>query len=271
MKNINNSDICINFAPANHTIMAKVEDFFGTLNTVNDIQDERYSHLELLKRAVDAMANATYQSIYVIDYFKREFLHVASNPLFLCDHTAEEMLQMGYDFYIKHVPTEEQAMLLEINEAGFRKFNDTPLDERKGCFMSYDFHISDGDSTFLVNHKITPFALADDGRAWLAMCVVSLSSHSEPGHIEFHKKGDAKYWEYSIDYHRWMPREAVMLRPQEKQVLILSAQGFTVAQIADKMCRSVDTVKTYKRLMFERLGTRSITEALTLATNSGLI
>ncbi|MBR5102091.1 MAG: helix-turn-helix transcriptional regulator, partial [Muribaculaceae bacterium] len=65
--------------------------------------------------------------------------------------------------------------------------------------------------------------------------------------------------------------DTVKLRPQEKQVLMLSAQGHTVAQIADKMCRSVDTIKTYKRLMFERLGTRSITEALTLATNSGLI
>jgi DNA-binding NarL/FixJ family response regulator len=54
-------------------------------------------------------------------------------------------------------------------------------------------------------------------------------------------------------------------------VLILSAQGLTVAQIAEKMCRSVDTIKTYKRVMFERLGTRSITEALTLATNSGMI
>lgn len=251
--------------------MAKVEDFFSTINSVSDIQDEQYAHLELLKRAIDAMANATYQSIYVIDYFKREFLHVASNPLFLCGHTAEEVQQMGYTFYIEHVPIDEQAMLTEINEAGFQKFNDTPLGERKWCFMSYDFHISDGDSTFLVNHKITPFALANDGRAWLAMCVVSLSSHSEPGHIEFHKKGDAKYCEYSLDHHRWILKDAVTLRPQEKQVLILSAQGYTVAQIADKMCRSVDTIKTYKRLMFERLGTRSITEALTLATNSGLI
>ena len=263
--------VCCNFALINQTIMAKVEDFFGTINSVSDIQDERYAHLELLKRAVDAMANATYQSIYVIDYFKREFLHVASNPLFLCGHTAEEVQYMGYAFYIEHVPKEEQAILTEINEAGFNKFNSTPLNERKGCFMSYDFHISDGEDTFLVNHKITPFALADDGRAWLALCVVSLSPHSEPGHIEFHKKGDARYWEYSLDYHRWIPKEAVTLRPQEKQVLILSAQGYTVAQIADKMCRSVDTIKTYKRLMFERLGTRSITEALTLATNSGLI
>ena len=87
--------------------MAKVEDFFSTINSVSDIQDEQYAHLELLKRAIDAMANATYQSIYVIDYFKREFLHVASNPLFLCGLTAEEVQDMGYVFYIEHVPAEE--------------------------------------------------------------------------------------------------------------------------------------------------------------------
>ncbi len=232
--------------------MVRIEDFFSDENSVSGLNDERYSHVEMLKRAIDAMANATYQSIYVIDYFKREFLHVASNPLFLGGHTAEQMKKMGYRFYIEHVPENEQAMLLEINSAGFKKFND-------------------GENRFLINHKMTPFAYADDGRLWLAMCVVSLSSHSEAGHIELRKKGASTYWEYSLEQHCWLTRETLTLRPQEKQVLILSAQGLTVAQIADKMNRSVDTIKTYKRVMFERLGTRSITEALTLATNSGLI
>ncbi|MBQ1722535.1 MAG: helix-turn-helix transcriptional regulator, partial [Muribaculaceae bacterium] len=186
-------------------------------------------------------------------------------------HTAEQMKAMGYQFYIDHVPEDEQAMLLEINTAGFKKFNSIPIGERIGYFISYDFHIVDGEKSFLINHKMTPFALADNGRLWLSMCVVSLSSHSEPGHIELRKKGAPTYWEYSLDYHRWITRNTVKLRPQERQVLILSAQGLTVAQIADKMNRSVDTIKTYKRVMFERLGTRSITEALTLATNSGLI
>ncbi len=255
----------------NLLIMARVEDFFFDENSVRGLNDERYSHIEMLKRAIDAMANATYQSIYVIDYFKRKFLHVASNPLFLGGHTAQKMKEMGYQFYIEHVPEAEQAMLLEINTEGFKKFNSIPLDERKGYFISYDFHIVDGENRFLINHKMTPFALADDGRLWLSMCVVSLSSHSEPGHIELRKKGASTYWEYSLDHHRWITKETVKLRPQEKQVLILSAQGLTVAQIADKMNRSVDTIKTYKRVMFERMGTRSITEALTLATNSDLI
>ena len=204
--------------------MAKIDDFFTLTNRVEGVDDERYRHLAPMMSAIDAMANATYQSIYVIDYFKQGFLHVASNPLFLCGHTAEEVRQMGYRFYIDHVPAEEQVMLTEINEVGFKRFNKTPLDDRNSCFMSYDFHIVNDGNRYLVNHKITPFALNDNGRAWLALCVVSLS-----------------------------------------------AQGYTVPQIADKMCRALDTVKTYKRAMFERLGVRSITEALTVATNQGLL
>ena len=76
--------------------MARIEDFFFEENSVSELSGDRYAHIEMLKRAVDAMANATYQSIYVIDYFKREFLHVASNPLFLGGHTAEQMKKMGY-------------------------------------------------------------------------------------------------------------------------------------------------------------------------------
>ena len=84
--------------------MARIEDFFFEENSVSELSGDRYTHIEMLKRAVDAMANATYQSIYVIDYFKREFLHVASNPLLLGGHTAEQMKKMGYRFYIEHVP-----------------------------------------------------------------------------------------------------------------------------------------------------------------------
>ena len=251
--------------------MAKIEDFFTLTNYVESVNDERYSHLDPMIRAIDAMANATYQSIYVIDYFKQGFLHVASNPLFLCCHTALEVQRMGYKFYIDHVPADEQMMLTEVNEVGFKRFIETPLEVRDRCFMSYDFHIVNDNSRYLVNHKITPFALADDGRAWLALCVVSLSPHNTPGHVEFRRKGEKTYWKYDLVKHQWQEHTTLTLREQEKQVLILSAQGYTVPQIADKMCRALDTVKTYKRALFERLGVRSITEALTVATNQGLL
>ncbi len=251
--------------------MAKIEDFFSGSNTMSEVDQALYGNLEPLKRAVDAMANATYQCVYIIDYHKRNFLYMSQNPLFLCGNTAEQVQQMGYEFYLKYVPKEEQQMLIELNEAGFAKFNAMPIDARSSCFMSYDFHLDYGTSRYLVNHKITPFVLAEDGRVWLALCVVSIAGKCTAGNIEFHRKGEQRYWQYDLDVHCWRECETVKLRPQDKEVLMLSAQGMTVQQIADKMCRSVDTVKTYKRVLFERLNVKSITEALVTATNSGLI
>jgi DNA-binding CsgD family transcriptional regulator len=42
-------------------------------------------------------------------------------------------------------------------------------------------------------------------------------------------------------------------------------------EIAEKMFHSVDTVKFYRRQIFEKLNVKNITEALSLATNYGLV
>ena len=42
-------------------------------------------------------------------------------------------------------------------------------------------------------------------------------------------------------------------------------------EIAEKMLRSFDTVKFYRRQIFEKLDVQNITEALSLATSYGLV
>ena len=137
--------------------------------------------------------------------------------------------------------------------------------------MSYDFHITHGDRLLLVNHKITPLAMTTEGRVWLALCTVSLSPHKEAGHIEFFQFHTGEKREYSLEAHRWKSRETITLKPEEKQILTLSAQGYTMKEIAGQMLRSFDTVKFYRRQIFEKLDVQNITEALALATNYGLV
>jgi len=42
-------------------------------------------------------------------------------------------------------------------------------------------------------------------------------------------------------------------------------------EISDKLCIAIDTVKFYKRRLFERLNVKNITEALSFATNYKLL
>ena len=103
--------------------MTDIKEFFIASNTVSNAPDYDSNVLSTLIHTVESFARVTYQSIYLIDYYKQEFLYVSDNPLFLCGHTAKEVKELGYSFYLKYVPEEEQKMLVELNRSGFKFFD----------------------------------------------------------------------------------------------------------------------------------------------------
>ena len=79
-------------------------------------------------------------------------------------------------------------MLVELNKSGFKFFDTFDNVDKYQCSMSYHFHLKSGTRSRLINHQLTPILLTDDGKIWIGMCVVSLSSHKTVGHVEFHKR-----------------------------------------------------------------------------------
>ncbi len=250
--------------------MAQIDEFFIDANRVEGITEADYAKAMPLVEAAKAFAKTTYQSVYIIDYFRKNFLYVSDNPLFLCGHTAEDVQQMGYGFYMENVPQEELSMLLELNEAGFQMSEKMTEEEMTKATISYDFHLQASDHRTLIHHKLTPMLLSN-GRIWLALCTVSLSSQKDAGHINMRIKGKSYYWEYSLERHRWEECEPITLKPEERHILTLAAQGYSIKDISERLFRGVDTVKFHRRNLFEKFGVESITEAVAFATNYGLI
>lgn len=251
--------------------MKTTDDFFIPDNEVKLPEELDYSRVSEYVRSAEAFSRSTYQSVYIIDYFRQNFLYVSSNPMFLCGLSPQQMQELGYRFYLQYVPEEEQPMLLSLNRAGFDFYNHIPVDERKDWYISYDFHILNAGRKILVNHKLTPFALTSDGRIWLALCVVSAATHTDAGHIEMHRVGSPDFFEYNVNTHRWNKRQMQILTDGEKSVLTLSIQGYTMSEIADKICLSPDTIKKYRQRIFEKLDVRNISEAIVAATNNKLL
>ncbi len=219
-----------------------------------------------------AFARSSYKSIYVIDYYKKNFLYVSNNPLFLCGMSAKEVREMGYEFYINQVPESNLPLLLEINRAGFLFAQNVPAENRLEYTLSYDFQIKQPTGKdLLINHKITPLHLTDDGKVWLALCTASLSSHTHIGNIEVTRKRFNSRWKYSLGTHCWKECAGVELKDYEKEVLYLSAQGYTTNEISERMCKSVDTIKGHKRQIFEKLDVGGITEAVSMVINKKMI
>lgn len=249
--------------------MSKVDDFFYSGNAVGGEPD--YGFADTFVRTAEAFANVTYQSVYIIDYFRRNFLYVSPNPLFLCGMTAEDVRKLGYQFYLDHVPADEVGMLLEINQAGFSFINRIPEHEKKDYTISYDFHIVNGFEKLLVNHKLTGLAYQPDGSVWLGLAVVSLSTYNQPGHIRMNCQGKSEYWEYSLDFHKWEEHSVLVLNETEKTILTLSIQGLTINRIAEHAHLAVDSVKSARRRLFEKLEVNNISEAISYATNYKLL
>ena len=243
-----------------------------TKNNVRKISEEDRLLQKDYLEAVKSFARLTYESVYVIDYEKMTFEYVSENPLFLSGYSAEEVLNLGYEFYFKNVPEDDLKLLHLINEAGFDFFEKLPGEEKKQYSITYDFHLRKKDGKLvLINHKLTPLFLTSEGKMWKSMCIVSISHHKNAGNICIYKQGSDEIWELDLASNLWRKSEKPKLTKREIEILQLHAQGLTINQIAEKIFVAPDTVKYYRRRIFERLGASNIVEALSYAVNSKMI
>jgi DNA-binding CsgD family transcriptional regulator len=163
-------------------------------------------------------------------------------------------------------------LLLKINTIGFDFYQNIPLEERIHHTISYDFRLRNpSGKTFLVNQKLTPIFLTNDGKIWKSICIISLSSELQSGNIKIYKKGENKIFSYDLEGNFWKTEEKITLTSREKEVLQYSIRGFTIANMAESMFVSVDTIKFHKRKLFTKLGVGNIAEAIAYATSNKLI
>ncbi|RAJ08650.1 regulatory LuxR family protein [Chitinophaga skermanii] len=252
--------------PSNHPSSLLTKNNLANISPENRLQNQDY--LE----AVKAFARLTYQSVYVINYENMSFEYVSDNPLFLSGYSAGEVQEMGYQFYFNHVPQSDLQMLSALNEAGFDFYKNLPSEEKSQYSITYDFHLIHKDGRqILINHKLTPLFLTNDGKLWKSMCIVSMSHHKAAGNIYIYKHGSDDKWELDLASNTWRKSKKTALTSREMEILYLYAQGLTIIEIAERIFVAPDTVKYYRRRIFEKLGVDNIVEALSYAVNNKII
>ena len=186
---------------------------------------------------------------------------------------------MGYALYLNYVPKEEQAMLLEINRAGFEEFSRIDVSEKMDFVISYDFHFMQNGRSRMVNHRLTPLALNTKGQLWLALASFSLSPRKHFGNVRMWRVtengngivGNRDVREYSLADGKWHTSAPISLTDTEQALLMMSAQGYTTEEIASRLFRTVDTMKYHRKKLFRKLGVESISEALATVMSSNVM
>jgi PAS domain-containing protein len=175
--------------------MIDIKDYFTEVSRISHIPNEEYDRLDDLIAGIDAFSRTTYRGIYVIDYYRQNFLYVSDNPFFLYGFTVEEVKELGFKFYINHMHHNDFKLFKEMDIIVYQFLQRCPAEEIKNFTLSYDFYIKNKLSRqkHLVNHQITPLRMAECGKVWLALCVTTIPSNKKAGNITMYKSGIAGF------------------------------------------------------------------------------
>lgn len=252
--------------------MVEKTDILSSITSPTGVTESDYRLAESKLDVVDAFARIANQGVFVADLCQRHFMYVSDSPLVLFGHTAEEVKEGGYGFLMQHAVPDDRPLMAELVEA-VGNTHRWPLDERSFIHaISCNFHFYVNGQAVLLNHRVTPIGRTASGEVWLVLCLVSPSVHSDMGHIEATVSSPSGFSIYEFEGHRWAKKgHRLELTEGERTMLHLSAQGYTMSQIGEKMFRSVDTVKMYRKSVFNKLGVSNISEAIAYAFNYNLL
>lgn len=253
---------------------SSIEKILNELSSV--LIPEKDIPIDIIIKTVEAIARLTYKSLYLIDYYTKSFPYVSLNPLFLCGYTSHEVQRMGYHFYENTLSEEDLNFVVSVNRAAYHFLKERPIEKLIHSSISYTFYINqkkenESSNQLLITHQLTPLLLDKNGRVHLAMCAVALAHSSKKHHAEINFEGDIIRWIYQNKTHKWKAVEKLRLTENEKIVIALSRQGYSLQDIAVFMHKSIDSIKVYRKKLFQKLNVNNISEAIAYATHHKLI
>lgn len=218
-------------------------------------------HYHSLLRTIEAFDRTTHKGVIVFDFQEKKIEYVSQGHSFLCGYTADDIYNFGTSLYLRIIKREDWQLLNNIHKACLEFFYRLPIEERWSYTASYDFKLQNKNGIFfLVHHKITPLSFDEKANLKKVLCVISLSGEKEKNKVLMYKKN--AIWECDLTHFLWKKQQQIQLTKREKEIIYLSAQGYSVNEIADRLFIATDTVKYHRKKLFEKLDVTNTVQAI---------
>lgn len=246
--------------------------FLGMTKMQDTISENEYKMIQPYIELLMTLSQSYNINLYIIDYYKHDFLYISPTPLILNGLNFEDIKNLGYDYYQKFIPESDLNTLKEVNQIICDFLTKQPKEDRSKYTFSYNFHlVNERKSQILVHQKFTPLALSANGNIWLGLYILSLSSRSSLKEVLAIEKDTQQEYEYLWSVRRWKQRERITLSTCDRDILRLSALGYSNKEIGERICMDVNTVKAHKKSLFAMMKVNSIAEAIGYSLNHRLI
>ena len=213
-------------------------------------------------------ANMCIEAVYVIDFVKRKFHFVGCHDFFLCGHSVDEVMSLGYDFYSEIIPSKDLPLMENIHAAILQRLQTMDHPEAINYF-SFSIHIRNGSKYVMAYHKIKPVFV--HGHLRYGICLLVNSVMKRSGHLCAYYFDNTVYDEYKPSIGRWLRHKVQLLTDREKDVLILAKQGKSHKEIADTLSITHQSVRNILTSLYNKFNVNSTMQAVIYATNRRLV
>jgi DNA-binding CsgD family transcriptional regulator len=244
--------------------------FYGNIPEYNGTMDDMVFPFSL-----EHFADMSAEAVYVIDFQRRLFQYVSGHGLFLCGYSREEVMSLSYDFYNRIVHKNDLQLWEKMHNIILRRLYNPYFSTDKVNYFSCTFRIMNPLQTgnrsdfLMVYHKLKPVLL--NGKVQFGICMLSGSVISNSGNLRMNYKDTFDYDEYDFNSEKWTRQKEQSLTVREKQLLMTAQQGKTRKEMAKAMCISIQLIDSIATSLFEKLGVKTMMQAVIFAINHRLV
>ena len=239
-------------------------------NITKIISDDEYSQIGLLFESLEALSRLTNPSMIVIDFYRNELIFRTDTLLFTDEASHKDKQRESTNPYWSLIKEENLNRLLETRRAYLELVDSFSYQQKLHHTFVIDYNIYIKHQEHTITQKFTPLKLRPDGQLWLGLFIFTTSPHDDCGQVELFGEG-FRYW-FDFEKNQFLQvKEIKRLSQIEKSIIIRASKGMTTHSIANDLCRSVETIKTYKKRLFKKFGVTSMAEAIAYASNYGLL
>ncbi len=216
-------------------------------------------------RCLQAMEETMDTDAYILDYRNEQILYMSRHcSLRKAFRNGAEMNgPYSYQLLDQIILREDLEKVEIVNRLGYDFYFALPLERRYRGSSVIDIRIRSANGNYiLMNHKMSPLDITEDGRIRLGLCVLTSPASKTPVTSYLKMSDDHTVYEYMEKSKKFVQVKVQRLTPKSEKVLELAGCGKTEKEIADTLGISLNTVKYHKRMILRQLNVRNTTEAV---------
>lgn len=209
--------------------------------------------------------------VYLWDNVNNRFLYLSGNSDLLGGMKAASIMQTGHDQLISMIPTDDLRLLRDVKTSFENNYHRIPKELRYEIVLYLNYHIGNGNRKMLISNRLTCVDIDEDGSPRIILGLATPSVHRSERYVFLKIESTDTFLYFNSESQQWEDTVRIRVNEDERRMLYLSKSGYSAKDIAMMMNKSTDTVNFYRKSVYDKLGVKSIIEAVQHAEYYGII